>query len=258
MSRAVKTRSEVEFADVLPGVADEDHYSRLVPRYALSTAAIDQAEAAVADMEARAASIDARRVEAIESGDSDALIEALHDEGTLPLQLHTARIRLAKMKAEFFAGESARVRAESSEALTESAQWIVRLQQKVLEEAARVRYACNAAESSCMYLADRASEAAAEVTRLGRIDPTRTPERLPGLRVSPYLPSAVTPSSEIESLTLNEHRDVVAKNDKPIVQKGADGKELRVDGHRVRIDGVLVDEAGNPVKGAKRRRSLVH
>lgn len=256
MSRAVKTRSEVEFADVLPGVADEDHYSRLVPRYALSTAAIDQAEAAVADMEARAASIDARRVEAIESGDSDALIEALHDEGMLPLQLHTARIRLAKMKAEFFAAESARVRAESSEALTESAQWIKRLQQRVLEEAARVRQACTAADSAATYLADRASEAQAETRRLRRIDPTKTPERLPGVRVDPFRPSAAPPVSEIESLTFNNQRDIVGKNGKPIVQKGTDGKDLRVDGYRVRIDGVLIDADGQPVKGAKRHRSL--
>lgn len=257
MSRAVKTRSEVEFAEFLPGVADEDHYSRLVPRYALSSPAVDEAEAVVAEMESRVASIDARRFRAIELGDGDALIEASRDESTLPLQLHVARIRLASLKAEFFAAEAARVRAESSEALTEDTQRIRRLQQRVLEEAARVRQACTAADSAATYLADRASEAQAEARHLRRIDPTKTPERLPGVRVDPFRPSAAPPVSEIESLTINNQRDVVGKNGKPIVQAGADGKELRVDGYRVRIDGVLIDADGQPVKGAKRHRSLV-
>lgn len=44
--------------------------------------------------------------------------------------------------------------------------------------------------------------------------------------------------------------DIVEVNGRPITRSDGHGNDLRFDGYRIRVDGVLLDDAGRPVKNA--------
>lgn len=245
-----------EFADLLPGTADPDHYRRSVPRYAVTSEAIEAAEAEVEAIERRLATLDERRRQAIDSGDRDAVLAVLSDERSGPVELHAARIRAAVARHEYFKAEEARV-AEESRVLADPAQLIIRLQKAVLDEAALIRSACNAADAARLTLADHASQARFEADRLRRIDPTKTPVEWATIKRDPTHRDGTSPASSIWQIK-TAGPDIVEINGKPIVQVDENGQEKREDGYRLRVDGVLIDDDGRPVadSGGRVRRFL--
>ena len=259
MSPARKTPEStlVEFGEILPGAVDENHYKRMVPSYALTSPAIEQALAVVEDLQDRASTMEQRRHAAIEVGDSDGLLAVLRDEQSLPLELHAARIRLADIRAKHLFAEAARTDSEASSALTGPAQWILRFQDAMLLEAARVREACGAATGVSEYLRREGNEADSEARRLRRLDPSKPSVRQVGvLQVEPTARPDAGPSQSIWKITTNGAGDIIAINDRALVQPDQDGRDKREDGWRLRIDGVLIDENDQPVadKTGKIRR----
>lgn len=236
-----------EFADILPGVADPEHYQRLVPTYARSWPEVDQAEAVVADLEHRLSTLDERRAAALSAGDRDALLGTISEATSLPVELHAARIHAADVKAERFHSEAARVDDEAS-VLAEPAQRVIRLQAAVLHEAAKVRQACNVAESVSSIFRDEASRAESEAARLRRVDPTREALYVAGPKVEPSASPDPGPTVSIWKTTVNGRGDIVAINGRALTQADADGRDKREDGYRLRVDGVLIDDNDQPVK----------
>lgn len=255
--RIEDVRNPEHFAPLLPGINDEDHYKALVPRYRTTSAAIEAADAEVADLEQRIASLADRRHDAIATGDTAALMDVMALEQNGPLQLHMARIRAASFRAEHFAAEAARIRREAAEALSVPSHWIIELQARVLDEAALIRSACSAADAGARWCADEASSADAEVRRLRSIDPTKTPLVVHGVPKVEPVPPGDTPMSSVWQISTNGH-DVVGINGRALVQADADGNDVRRDGFRVRVDGVLIDDEDRPVKdaGGRLRRVL--
>lgn len=241
----------------LPGVADENHYRRLVPRYATTSADVETAEAAVRAIEDRIGSADRRRAEAITAGDYQGALAAEADRQDAPVELHVARIALAVARERHFLAETDRIRAEAAGALRGHAERIGELQRAVLAEAALIREACNAAEVASSWCGDQASQAAAEARRLRSVDPIEVAKN-PWTRNRPHPEwnePAETPAMSIEHIVIGHVRDQqnfrlpvpVVINHKPILRLDEAGNPRRYEGFRIRRDDVLIDDNDQPI-----------
>jgi hypothetical protein len=138
-----------------------------------------------------------------------------------------------------------------------SARAIIELRQRVLEEEALIRQAGNGAETASAWCLNAASEAEYEARRLRWIDPRKSPKKINAyLEIDESVPGDPGPAQSIWKVTTNG-RQIVAINDRPLVQTDDAGREIRVDGHRVRVDGVVIDDNDQPIPGIGRRPPVV-
>lgn len=255
-ARAVEqVETAPDFSDLLPTSVDEQLWFRRNPVLAQSSPEIEAAEAILADLEERAATVEERRAAAIQSGDGDAVLDVLRDRETLPSLVHAAKIQAQVARSAHFHAERERIQADMPE-YGERLRWLYALQFAVGNEIGVVTRSSMAAESVASNALARASEADHAARRLRAIDPTKL--RLPdGPKREPVATGDTLRAAELWDLVLGgPRRQAVRVNGKWILRGKKDGTLVEVDGCNVRADGVLIrggdtgevvtDGAGNP------------